>query len=256
MRSSTCSAARATRASKSDASAVCPPPIPGSTHNASCRFSAKSIPFLSYRAGGRPVRCSSETLGWYLESAPRRSWAKPPSGTQFVGRFGAEATLFRLAGNSGQPVRSYGTHRSNHPHSATIRKGPGISALARPAIPALDCAGTGASLPGASGLGIDTYDGNAYVGLVPFAMLDVRPAWLPERMGFDFLETNVRTYVHAGGRDPGVCISFPWRPHRGWPCTLRGSAGGCRIITRACEWTKPMIASRTRAGGAREPSRG
>jgi uncharacterized protein YqjF (DUF2071 family) len=53
-------------------------------------------------------------------------------------------------------------------------------------------------------LEIDTYDGNAYVGLVPFAMLGVRPAWLPERMGFDFLETNVRTYVHAGGRDPGV----------------------------------------------------
>jgi uncharacterized protein YqjF (DUF2071 family) len=53
-------------------------------------------------------------------------------------------------------------------------------------------------------LEIDTHDGNAYVGVVPFAMLGVRPAWLPERLGFDFLETNVRTYVHVGGRDPGV----------------------------------------------------
>lgn len=53
-------------------------------------------------------------------------------------------------------------------------------------------------------LQIDTYGGNAYVGLVPFMMLGVRPAWLPERLGFDFLETNLRTYVHVDGRDPGV----------------------------------------------------
>jgi uncharacterized protein YqjF (DUF2071 family) len=58
-------------------------------------------------------------------------------------------------------------------------------------------------------LEIDTYGGDAYVGLVPFAMLGVRPVWLPERMGFDFLETNVRTYVHTGGRDPGVYFFLP-----------------------------------------------
>jgi uncharacterized protein YqjF (DUF2071 family) len=53
-------------------------------------------------------------------------------------------------------------------------------------------------------LQIDTYGGNAYVGLVPFLMLGVRPAWLPEQLGFDFLEANLRTYVHVDGRDPGV----------------------------------------------------
>jgi hypothetical protein len=53
-------------------------------------------------------------------------------------------------------------------------------------------------------LDIDTHEGTAYVGLVPFAMQGVRPRWAPEALSFDFLETNVRTYVHAGGRDPGV----------------------------------------------------
>ncbi len=54
------------------------------------------------------------------------------------------------------------------------------------------------------GLDLDLHEGVAYVGLVPFAMEGVRPGWAPEALAFDFLETNVRTYVHVGGRDPGV----------------------------------------------------
>ena len=53
------------------------------------------------------------------------------------------------------------------------------------------------------GLSIDTFDGVAWVGVVPFAMRDVRPHGLPGLFAFDFLETNVRTYVIAGG-EPGV----------------------------------------------------
>jgi len=52
-------------------------------------------------------------------------------------------------------------------------------------------------------LTIDTYDGVAYIGLVPFWMAGVRPGWAHERVAFRFLETNVRTYVHLNG-DPGV----------------------------------------------------
>ena len=55
-----------------------------------------------------------------------------------------------------------------------------------------------------AGLEIDTYDGVAYIGLVPFWMTGVRPNWAPEQSAFRFLETNVRTYVHRDGRDPGV----------------------------------------------------
>lgn len=53
-------------------------------------------------------------------------------------------------------------------------------------------------------LEIDTHDGVAYVGLVPFRMTGVRPNWAPELSAFTFLETNVRTYVHRDGHDPGV----------------------------------------------------
>jgi uncharacterized protein YqjF (DUF2071 family) len=52
-------------------------------------------------------------------------------------------------------------------------------------------------------LDVDTFDGQAWLGIVPFTMLDVKPRWLPGR-GLSFLETNVRTYVHRDGRDPGV----------------------------------------------------
>ncbi|MEZ4369358.1 MAG: DUF2071 domain-containing protein [Polyangiaceae bacterium] len=53
-------------------------------------------------------------------------------------------------------------------------------------------------------LEIDTFEGDAFVGLVPFEMQGVRPAWSPEVFAFNFLETNLRTYVHVAGRDPGV----------------------------------------------------
>jgi len=52
-------------------------------------------------------------------------------------------------------------------------------------------------------LALDLWDGRAYVGVVPFVMEAVRPAFLPRAMGLDFLETNVRTYVRYRDR-PGV----------------------------------------------------
>lgn len=54
-------------------------------------------------------------------------------------------------------------------------------------------------------LGLDLFEGQAYVGLVPFTMKGVRPVGLPPVRGLSsFHETNVRTYVHHDGRDPGV----------------------------------------------------
>lgn len=53
-------------------------------------------------------------------------------------------------------------------------------------------------------LELDLCDGQAFVGLVPFKMQGVQPwNWWPEPFAFEFLETNVRTYVHHQGR-PGV----------------------------------------------------
>jgi uncharacterized protein len=56
-----------------------------------------------------------------------------------------------------------------------------------------------------SQLDLDLFEGTAYVGLVPFTMTGVRPVGLPPIRGIsNFHETNVRTYVHRDGRDPGV----------------------------------------------------
>lgn len=50
-------------------------------------------------------------------------------------------------------------------------------------------------------LELDPWDDLGWVGVVPFRMEGIRPAWLP--VGLDFLETNVRTYVHYRG-EPGI----------------------------------------------------
>jgi uncharacterized protein YqjF (DUF2071 family) len=53
-------------------------------------------------------------------------------------------------------------------------------------------------------LSIDTFDGNAWLGVVPFAMVGVRPHFVPAVPGLsNFPEINLRTYVTAGDR-PGV----------------------------------------------------
>jgi uncharacterized protein YqjF (DUF2071 family) len=52
-------------------------------------------------------------------------------------------------------------------------------------------------------LEIDTFDGAAYVTLIPFSIEDSRPALVPQGLGMDFYETNVRTYVRKDGT-PGI----------------------------------------------------
>jgi uncharacterized protein len=54
-------------------------------------------------------------------------------------------------------------------------------------------------------LSVDICEGSAWIGLVLFRMSGVRPWWSPPVPGVSaFPETNVRTYVHFQGRDPGV----------------------------------------------------
>jgi hypothetical protein len=56
-----------------------------------------------------------------------------------------------------------------------------------------------------AGLTLDTFEGKAYVGLIPFTVTGARPVMMPPLPWLsNFHEVNVRTYVHVGGRDPGV----------------------------------------------------
>jgi uncharacterized protein YqjF (DUF2071 family) len=55
-----------------------------------------------------------------------------------------------------------------------------------------------------AGLTLDTYEGAAYVGVVPFSMRNVRPRYVPAVPWLSFFpELNVRTYVYRDER-PGV----------------------------------------------------
>lgn len=57
-----------------------------------------------------------------------------------------------------------------------------------------------------AGLEVDTFDGSAWIGIVPFTMWDIRPLppYLPGVPGLSAMhELNVRTYVHLNGI-PGV----------------------------------------------------
>jgi uncharacterized protein len=56
-----------------------------------------------------------------------------------------------------------------------------------------------------AGLTLDTFDGSAWVGLVPFELADVAPPKLPAvPLLSQFPETNVRTYVLGPDGAPGV----------------------------------------------------
>lgn len=52
-------------------------------------------------------------------------------------------------------------------------------------------------------LSIQTFDGHGWLSVVPFVNVDTRPRGLPERVGIDLPELNLRTYVTHDG-EPGV----------------------------------------------------
>ncbi|MBX7214994.1 MAG: DUF2071 domain-containing protein [Thermoflexales bacterium] len=75
-------------------------------------------------------------------------------------------------------------------HNLCFMHWPIPAALLRPLIP--------------PGLEVDTFDGTAWIAVVPFRMSDVAPRFIPAVPGLSaFPELNVRTYVVRDGR-PGV----------------------------------------------------
>ena len=53
-------------------------------------------------------------------------------------------------------------------------------------------------------LEIDSFVGQAYVSLIPFAIAESRAAGAPRLLAIRFLETNLRTYVRAADGEPGI----------------------------------------------------
>jgi uncharacterized protein YqjF (DUF2071 family) len=53
-------------------------------------------------------------------------------------------------------------------------------------------------------LAIDTFEGRAWVSLIPFSILASRPVGVPRALEMNFLEVNLRTYVRAPDGEPGI----------------------------------------------------
>ena len=108
-------------------------------------------------------------------------------------------------------------------------------------------------------LRLDTFEGRAFVGLVPFTMHGVRPAWAPALPFVSrFHEVNVRTYVHLEGRDPGVYFlsldaasrvavvvaRTAWRlPYHFARMTMAGGPGGLVAYDSERRWPGPKPAA-------------
>lgn len=55
------------------------------------------------------------------------------------------------------------------------------------------------------GLFVDTFEGHAYVAIIAFSLENARLAYMPPLPGYaNFIEVNVRTYVHDKAGTPGV----------------------------------------------------
>ncbi len=81
-------------------------------------------------------------------------------------------------------------------------------------------------------LTLDTWEGDAWVGLVPFHMSGVRPWWSPPVPGISaFHETNVRTYVYHKDQGPGV-----------WFFSLEASSSLAVCVAR-WRWSLPYFRS-------------
>jgi uncharacterized protein len=101
------------------------------------------------------------------------------------------------------------------------------------------------------GLDVDTFDGAAYVGIVPFTIPLTRSGLLGIPMAPAFHEINLRTYVHRGGRDPGVWF---WS----LDATSRLAVAGARLFYRLPYFTADItlddgtatVGYRARRGGS------
>ncbi len=105
----------------------------------------------------------------------------------------------------------------------------------------------------------DTFDGKAWIGLIPFSMEHIRPPGFPRGIPWigTFPETNVRTYVRGPDGRPGVwfcslditrlgAVLVSWLSYKipyVWSKMTYSRAGDFRTYTTRRRWPGPRGAS-------------
>lgn len=85
---------------------------------------------------------------------------------------------------------------------------------------------------------LDTFDGQAWLGVVPFDMSGIRARGTPALPGVSaFPELNLRTYWMVSR----VCGSSLWMRRTSWRCAWLGRRLVCRILMRQCRRLLGMI---------------
>ncbi|HEY1785475.1 MAG TPA: DUF2071 domain-containing protein [Pirellulales bacterium] len=112
-----------------------------------------------------------------------------------------------------------------------------------------------------AGLTVDTWQGDAWIGLVAFHMSGVRPRWSPAMPYLSrFPETNVRTYVRCGAGEPGVWFfsleaarlpavliaRWSWRLNYRWS-RMRVDRDGASIRYATRRWLEPAAGAQITA---------
>ena len=88
------------------------------------------------------------------------------------------------------------------------------------------------------GLELDTFDGRAWLGIVPFTMADVAPRGVPPVPRLSrFPELNVRTYVRRRGRPGVLFLSLD--------AASRPTVAGARLVFRLPYFRAEMSSVRT-----------
>ena len=105
-------------------------------------------------------------------------------------------------------------------------------------------------------LELDTFDGWAWLGVVPFRMTGVRPRYLP---AFLTSRRSLRSTCAPTSKHLAVvaCGSSASMPRIGSRCARRASGMACHITTHACVWCKraPRCIITVRGRIARRPPR-
>jgi uncharacterized protein YqjF (DUF2071 family) len=120
------------------------------------------------------------------------------------------------------------------------------------------------------GLHVDTFDGEAWIGVVPFFMERIRPVGLPALPWLSwFLELNVRTYVYDDLGRPGVwffsldcnqpfAVEFARKffhlPYQHAKMGAKRTAGGVQYLSRRRGGAGPPAAFNYAAAGDVSPA--
>ena len=93
------------------------------------------------------------------------------------------------------------------------------------------------------GLTVDTFEGKAFIGIVPFYMRHVRPVYLPSVPGISFFWKSMCARMSTTKTGHPVSGSIRWTQINGWQSRSRDHSTSCPISTQKWQQTSSATCS-------------